>query len=148
MDHGARTRLLTAVVLAVVFSSGVLLGYAADSNPLVPEPGVATAAEADGERTREPRTRRYVYERLDRTPDQDAAIEEIIRSHRHLMNQLHRDFDGAQAAYSADFNALVVETREAIALVFPPDQQAEYRNLLAEFYQRRDEDRVARDSHK
>jgi hypothetical protein len=148
MEHGSRTKLLSAVVLAVVFGSGALLGYAADSNPLVPAAGIAAAAEADGEGAREPRTQRYVYEQLERTPEQDAAIEEIFRFHRHLMNELHRDFDVVQSGYEADFNVLVVQTREAIALVFPPDQRAEYRHLLAEFDERREQARPTRDSRR
>lgn len=148
MEHGSRTRLLSATVLAVVFGSGVLLGYAADSNPLVPTAGLAEVAEADGEDAREPRTRRYVYEQLERTPEQDASIEEIFRTQRHLMNELHREFDVAESEYEANFNALVVETRDAIALVFRPDQRAEYRQLLAEFDERRERERAARDRRK
>lgn len=148
MEHGSRTKLLSAVVLALVFSSGVLLGYAADSIPLAPTAEVAAATEADGVRSEQPRTRQYVYEQMERTTEQDEAIDLIIRSHRELMNQLHRDFGEAQVQYEANFDALVVETREAIAQIFPPDQRAEYRHLLAEFDRRREEDRAARDGRK
>jgi Spy/CpxP family protein refolding chaperone len=148
MEHGSRTKLVTAIVLALVFGSGVLLGYAADSN-LFPSAEVAAAAEAaDGADAGQARRRGYVYEQMARTPEQDSAIDHIIRSHRDLMNQLHRDFDAAQIEYEANFDALVSETREAIALVFRPEQRAEYRHLLAEFDERREADRAARDDRK
>lgn len=148
MEHAARTRLLTAAVLAVVFGSGVLLGYAADSDLISPTPEVATAAEVDGESGEQTRTRKFVYEQMARTPEQDAAIDVIISSHRVLMNELHRDFGEAQAEYEANYDALVVEVREAIAETFEPARRAEYRQLLAEFDQRRDADRAARDARK
>ena len=148
MEPGSRTKLVAVAVLALVFGSGLLLGYAADSDPLTPTLSVATSAESDGSNTEAPRTRRFVYEQLERTPDQDAAIDVIIRTHRHLMNRLHQDFDDAQTEYEATFDALVFETREAIALVFSPGQREEYRHLLAESDQRRERDSVARDGLK
>jgi Spy/CpxP family protein refolding chaperone len=147
MEHGSRTKLLTVAVLALVFGSGVLLGFAADSN-LFASAEVAELSAEVGIPAAEPRTRGYVYERMERTPEQDAAIDVIIRSHRELMNQLHRDFDAAQAEYEANFNALVSDTREEIALVFPPDRRAEYRHLLAEFDARREADRAVKDARK
>ena len=148
MEHGARTRLLTAVVVALVFASGVLVGYAADPNHLAATPAVATTAELDGTDGEQPRTRRFVYEQMERTPEQDAAIDVIITSHRSLMNELHRGFDAAQTEYEANYNALIVEVREAIAEIFEPDRRAEYRRLLAEFDRRREAERVARDARK
>jgi Spy/CpxP family protein refolding chaperone len=148
MEHGSRTKLLSAVVLALVFGSGILLGYAADSNVVTAAAVEDATGEPDRGTTEAPRARSFVYEQLERTSEQDAAIDEIIRSHRELMNQLHRDFDVAQARYEANFDALVAETREAIALVFPPDRRAEYRHLLAEFDSRREEDRAARNDRK
>ena len=143
-----RTKLVAVAVLALVFGSGLLLGYAADSDPLTPPLSVATSAESDGSDTEAPRTRRFVYEQLERTPDQDAAIDVIIRTHRHMMNRLHQDFDEAQTEYQASFDAVVFETREAIALVFPPDQREEYRHLLEESDRRRAEDRAAENDRK
>jgi Spy/CpxP family protein refolding chaperone len=143
MEHGSRTKLVTIAVLGVVFASGVLLGYAADSSLLATTPDVASATEAEGGTTEAPSSRSYVYEQLERTAEQDAAIEEIFRYHRRLMNQLHQDFGEAQAQYEASFDALVFETREAIAQVFPPEQRAEYRQLLADSDARREAERAS-----
>jgi len=148
MEHGSRTKLLTAVVIALVFGSGVLVGYAADANHLVATPEVATAAEVDGSGGERPRSRGYVYEQMERTPKQDAEIDVIITSYRGLMNQLHRDFDEAQTAYEANYDGLIVDVREAIAEVFEPDRRAEYRRLLAEFDRRREAERLARNARK
>ena len=144
MERRARTKLVAALVLGAVFGSGLLLGYAADSQ-LTPEPATVSAAApaarppADGERPRRP----LVYEQLDPTPDQTAVIDSILRVHRARMNALDKEYREARHRYQASYDAVVRSTRDAIAGVFPADVAAEYRRLLTESDRRRDAEREA-----
>lgn len=150
MEHGSRTRLVTALVLAVVFGSGVLLGYAADTN-VGPEPSDAAVAPQEGgdrQGDAERRRRTPVYEQLHPTQEQEALIDSILREHRVRMNKLHEDFRSARAEYRSNYDALIRETREEIAGVFSPEQAAEYRKLLVDFDQRRADERSSRDDRK
>jgi len=144
MDRGSRTKLVTAVVLGAVFGSGLLLGYAVDG----PFGGEATQVaaveapaptEADGDRPRRPR----VYEQLHPSPAQTAVIDSIMGLHRQRMNALDKEYREARHLYQARYDALIQETRAAIAGVFPPDVATEYRRLLAEFDERREAERAA-----
>lgn len=155
MEHGSRTKLVTAVVLAVVFSSGILLGYAvlgyAADGDLGAEAAEAVAeAEARGDRRGgdrrggdmrdgEPRRRRPLYEQVDPTETQSSRIDSIMQAQRELMNQLTQDFREASGEYRSDYEALWRNTREAIVGVFTPEQGAEYRRILAEFDRRLEE---------
>jgi hypothetical protein len=134
---GLRTKLVTAAVLVLVFGTGVLLGMAADraaggavaeasGSGTPPEGGAALSGE--GERRRRP----PIYEKMNPTPEQSVVIDSIMRAHREKMNQLHAEFRVARDVYETSFDALVLETREAIAAVFPPEKRDEYRRLLAQ----------------
>ena len=144
MERGARTKLITALVLAAVFGSGLLVGYAADRG-LPQERTVAAAPEgtpravSDGERPRRP----LVYEQLNPSPEQTTVIDSIMFVHRQRMNALDKEYREARHLYQARYDALVRETREAIADVFPPQVAVEYRRLLAEFDERREAERAA-----
>lgn len=136
-EPGRRTKLMTAAVLTLVFGTGVLLGVAADRAAVsgVPEvsnggppPERAAAIQVEGERRRRP----PIYERMNPTPEQSLVIDSIMRAHREKMNQLHAEFRVARDVYETSFDALVLETREAIAAVFPPEKRDEYRRLLAQ----------------
>ena len=92
MEHRTRTRLVAALVLASVFASGVLLGYAADRGAAV----AVASVSSDGERgpTAEGRRRVPVYELMEPTdPDLAATVQrevleetgiDLRRSARHL----------------------------------------------------------------
>lgn len=149
MERPVRTKLVAALVLGAVFGSGLLLGYAADSQ-LTPEPATASAAApaaqptADGERPRRP----LVYEQLAPTPEQTAVIDSILRVHRARMNALDKEYREARHRYQASYDAVVRETRDAIAGVFPAEVAAEYRRLLTEFDMRREAERAADQDHR
>ena len=147
MERGARIKLVTAVVLAVVFGSGLVLGYAMDSG-LVPEAPAASAQQGapDRQGDEQPRQRQrrpLVYEQLDPSPAQTAVIDSIMHVHRQRMNALDKEYRDVREQYEGRYNALVQETREAIAGVFPPEVAEEYRRLLAEFDRRRAAERAA-----
>jgi len=145
MERGSRTKLVAAMVLAAVFGSGLLVGFVADRR-LDGASTVAAAPESTpeaptGERTRRPR----VYEQLDPSPPQVAVIDSILQVHRQRMNELDREYRQARHEYRANYDAVVQETRDAIAAVFPPGVATEYRRLLAEFDARREAERAGRD---
>lgn len=141
MEHGSRTRLVTALVLVVVFGSGVLLGFVADSNlgatTVESADEIANSAEAD-----EPRSRTRLYDQVDPTEVQRTQIDSIVSEHRALTNALDEQLRGE---YRAGFKVILLETREAIKGVFTPQQAAEYQRLLEEWDARPAEARGNRD---
>jgi hypothetical protein len=90
------------------------------------------------------RSRRVpVYELMEPTDEQRFVLDSIMREHRAEMNRLHADFEVAQRAYRTNYDALIQDTRDALAAVFPPEQRAEYRRLLAENDRRRAAERAS-----
>jgi hypothetical protein len=144
MEHRTRTRLVAALVLASVFASGILLGFAADRGASVAVASVTSSDAPSGERPR----RVPVYELMSPTDEQRVVLDSIMREHRAEMNRLHADFEVAQRAYNTSYDALIQETRDALAAVFPPEQRAEYRRLLAENDRRRAAERASGDAAK
>jgi hypothetical protein len=142
MERGARTKLITASVLGAVFGSGLLLGYAADGIvdselPVTSASEPATNPQADGERSRRP----LVYEQLNPSPEQTTVIDSILHVHRVRMNALDKEYRDVRHEYQARYDAVIRDTRDAIADVFPPEVAVEYRRLLAEFDRRRQAER-------
>ena len=131
MERNARTRLVTALVLAVVFTTGALLGVAMDrSLEAVP---TEDTEEVEG-KERERRT--PMYEQVGPSEVQMVAIDSIVDEHRARMKVLHDEF---RSAYNPRYQALIEETRQAIKGVFTPQQAEEYDSLLAEWDRRRAE---------
>lgn len=135
MEHGSRTKLVAVLVLVSVFGSGILLGYAADrgADAVV----VASEAPAGDPVPGERRRRAPVYEQMNPTLAQRTLIDSILRVHRDEMNRLHAEFDVVQQDYQDSYDAVIQDTRDAIALVFPPEQAADYRRRLTEDDERR-----------
>jgi hypothetical protein len=145
MEHRTRTRLVAALLLACVFASGILLGFAADRGAAV----AAASVISDGDAPSAERPRRVpVYELMSPTDEQRVVLDSIMREHRAEMNRLHADFEVAQRAYQTSYDALIQDTRDALAAVFPPEQRAEYRRLLAENDRRRAAERASGDAAK
>jgi Spy/CpxP family protein refolding chaperone len=147
MERGVRTKAVTALVLAAVFCSGLLLGYAADTRLLSETPSAAgqpaVGDRQGGERPETRQRRPLVYEQLNPTPAQTAVIDSIMHVQRQRMNALDKEYRDVREQYDGRYNALVQETREAIADVFPPEVAEEYRRLLAEFDRLREAERAA-----
>lgn len=146
MEQRTRTRLVAGLVLASVFASGVLLGYAADRGAAVAVASVAS--EGEPAPTTERRRRVPVYELMEPTDEQRVVLDSIMREHRTRMNRLHEDFDVQQRTFETSYDALIQNTRDALAAVFPPEQRAEYRRLLAENDRRRAAERASGDAPK
>lgn len=128
MEHGSRTRLVTALVLAAVFGAGVLLGLAADSNlGAQPADTVAVPVEEAGDDD-QPR-RSYTFEEVEPNESQLALIDSIVAEHRARTNALD---ERLKAEYRSGFRSIVLESREAIKAVLTPEQAAEYQKLLDE----------------
>ncbi len=148
MEHGSKTRLLTAVVIAAVFGAGVLIGYAADSS-LEAEPPDAVAVEPDEVVGEEEERRSPIYAQLGPTDEQQAEIDSIIEVHRERTNALDKQ---TRRQLRQGFREILLETRQAIRQVFPPEQGAEYQRLLDEWDERqaaeREAERQGRDSRK
>jgi hypothetical protein len=143
MQHGSRTKLITAVVLALVFGSGMLVGYAMDGS------GGAEAAVAPTEGSKStaaarPTHRVPVYEQLHPTPEQTERIDSILRDHRDQMVEIHDELRTARETYQTKYDAVIQDTREAIAGVFPPEEAVRYRKLLAEFDRAREQETSSR----
>lgn len=136
MEHGARTRLMTALVVAVVFGAGVLVGAAAEGTIASAAPTEAVTND-DGDTPREERRRRTpMYEQVGPSAEQSARIDSIMVEHRARMDALHTEF---RSAYDPRYRALVVEAREAIKGVFGDEQADAYQRLLDEWDARRAE---------
>ncbi|HSW28030.1 MAG TPA: hypothetical protein VLH75_00935 [Longimicrobiales bacterium] len=126
MDKLLRTRLITVVVLALVFGAGVLLGFAADRSLVATPIGDEARTEDEDQPTER---RQAMYERVSPTEAQKMVIDSIVQEYRTAMRALHAEFN---AAYDPRYQALLRETRAAIKGVFTPEQAHAYDSLIAE----------------
>lgn len=141
MERASRTRLLTALVLAAVFGTGVLVGLVADSN-LGAQPTDVVGPVADASDEEAPRRTR-IYEQVEPNEMQLALIDSIVAEHRSRTNALD---EANRFALNAGFRVILLETREAIKGVFTPDQAARYQTLLNERDARVEAERENRDN--
>lgn len=142
MEKVQRTRLVTLLILGLVFGTGVVVGFAVDRTA-----GASPPAEtASGTETPERDTRgREGGERTRRVPmweqvgglsqEQHASIDSIVDHHRAAMRSLQREFE---AEYNPRYWAVIEETREAIKDVMSASQAETYDSLLTHFDSRRD----------
>ena len=142
MNAVRRARLVTVAVLAIVFGSGIVVGFALDRR-WTPAPrsvegerlesGATAAADDDNERPR-----RYLFDRVDPTPEQRMRIDSIVAAYQSDLRAFHRE---SRRFYDEGTRALVVETREAIMGVLTPEQAARYDSLTTARDRRNDNDR-------
>lgn len=134
MGHESRTRLVTAMVLAAVFSAGALMGAVADNRLGADEPdapAVAPAPEEESANEPEEERRGPTYLEVEPNEEQLALIEQIVAEHRARRDALE---DMHLEAYRADFRVILMETRVAIKGVLTPEQAERYQQLLDERY--------------
>ena len=141
MEHGSRTRLMTAAVLVVVFGAGIMLGVAADGT-LSASPTDSSVAVTEQPKEEAPRRRTPMYERVGPDAEQSALIDSIVLEYRAQMDELHDEFRGA---YNPRYQALISDTRETILGVFSPEQAAQYQELFEEWDRKRSERQNDRD---
>ena len=139
MTGGARAKLLSLLVLGVVFASGLVVGVAwdrsrDDTSTSESRRDDRRGNEGDGER----RERRpAMYERVGLNPDQKALVDTIVAGSRERMRSLQQEF---QDEYNPRYWSVIEETRAAIRGVMDADQAIKYDSLLAEWDQRRRSD--------
>lgn len=134
MQHDVRTRLTTAIILLVVFGSGVMLGLAADSNLSAEAPSSAARVEPGNDTESAPEEsaetpqpeRRYIYQQVGPNEVQLSRIDSIVA-------ELRARRDALDEEYQTSRRELVLETRDAIKAVLSPEQAAEYQRLLDEW---------------
>ena len=145
MEHGSRTKIMTAVILAVVLGTGVMLGLVSvceigdgrtrcvinlnsDLAAMPVEEGMVREAHPDGMSERNRRS--PMYEQVGLTEDQSLLIDSILEGQLQHMRSLHEEF---RTTYVPRYQALIQQTREAILEVFTEEQASDYRALLQEF---------------
>jgi hypothetical protein len=133
----ARTRFLTALLLAVVFGSGFTLGMAFDRTAVATPADDAEVVERTEDEDRPP-----MYERVGPTPEQSVRIDSIVVDFRARMEALQEQF---RAEYDPRYDALVDSARESIKDVFSAEQAAQYDSLIVD-YERRKAEREAREA--
>ena len=142
METSKRTRLLSGVILAVVFGAGTVLGLGLDArlDARATEP-TAEREEGGDEADRKEGDRRErrvpMYRKVgDLSPAQDSAIGEIVEAHRDSVKALRKEFEDA---YDARYWEIVLSSRSAIRGVLTAEQAVRYDSLLAERDRRRQE---------
>ena len=145
MEHGSRTKLMTAVILTVVLGTGVMLGLVSvceigdgrtrcvinvnsDLAAMPVEEGMVREVDRDGMSERNRRT--PMYEQVGLTEAQSFLIDSILEDQLQHMRALHEEF---RTTYVPRYQALIQQTREAILEVFTEEQASDYRALLQEF---------------
>lgn len=132
MSHNVKMRMVTALVLALVFVAGIGVGLVWD------EPfGQAVAGEAEAvvepegivepeeDREREESSRGATIHRVDLTEDQRARADSMLARFRAELAEFQEE---SQLRYWA----IVDEARDSLKTVLNLEQQALYDSLLAE----------------
>ena len=138
MEKMLRTRLVTVLVLAVVFSAGLVVGVAAD-RALAAEPA---EAEVPTDSTVASSRRVPMYEQVGPNEAQKVLIDSIVGEYRSSMKALHAEF---RAAYNPRYQALVDSTRVSIKAVLTAEQASAYDSLVADYERERAERRLRED---
>ena len=135
MGQASRTRLTTALLLVAVFGTGVLIGFAADTDATAQATEVSiepvAADSASGEE--QPRRRR-LYDGVEPNETQLGLIDSIVTVHRARTNELDEEM---RAQLNDGFREILLQTRDAIKGVLTAEQAAEYQRILDEYDARR-----------
>ena len=132
MEKVRRIRLVTVLVLAAVFSAGLLVGVAADRSMAA---APAVAEEVAGSSVT-PARRVPMYEQVGPDEAQKMLLDSIVDDYRSSMKQLHAEF---RAAYNPRYQALVDSTRASIKAVLTSEQANAYDSLVADLERKRAE---------
>ena len=141
MESGLKARLVTTVVLVLVFGSGLTMGLALDRTPETApteEDARPERADGSGDRSRRDRgPRPLLVEQVGLTVEQKSQVDQIVEESRKRMKGLENE---TQPRY----HSIIEETRTAIKEVLTDEQRAEYDALLAERAREREERRRSR----
>lgn len=137
MERLQRTRLLSVVILGVIFATGVSLGVALDQNLDGPDELVSVSGEqavphSEGERTEVRRV--PMYRQVGTlTAEQDARIDSIMEIRKESVRELRNDFDDFRDKYNSRMWEISEGARGAIKEVLTSEQAARYDSLLTAY---------------
>ncbi len=137
MSEVSRTRLVSLVLLIVVFASGAVVGAAYKSILGAEEPSgeVVSAGDSDStsDEASEPRRRTSLWERVGPSDEQRTAIDSVISHHRTSMKSLQGEF---RSAYNPRYWAIVDSTRASIRSMLDSVQVHQYDSLTSSYDER------------
>ncbi len=156
MQKGARTRVVTALILLLVLGTGLVLGMALDRTLAA---GTSEAAaegergrggdegeEREGEGDRNSRRRSLIVEQVGLSDTQLNRVDSIVDHYRDRIRALEDSVEGEiRMAYWPRYQELLEVTRGEIKGVLDERQRAMYDSLLIE-HDRRMEERRGRNS--
>lgn len=170
MEKQQRTRLATALILALVFGTGVVLGVAVDRRAIAgaPAEGGEMAASDEGrddDDDRDRDRRQPIYEQVGTLePDQRDRIEVVVEEYRASGRELWQEWreeyeplererkaweeehvEPLRREWEGRRDSLVEATRTRIKEVMTSEQARRYDSLVADYEQRRDDRRRGRD---
>lgn len=132
MEGILRTRLVTALVLVLVFGAGVVSGLAFDR-------GVESHDRRPDRSSNVHRT--PIYMQVKPTARQQVRIDSVLSVLRPDYKKLHEDFrkalDQVHKTYEPRRDTLIKETIAGIKSVLTTEQAAKYDSLLAEYNHKR-----------
>ncbi|MCG6954746.1 MAG: hypothetical protein LJF04_02035 [Gemmatimonadetes bacterium] len=151
MEKGARTRVLTAVVLIAVLGAGVVLGMALHGEA-PPAAAAVSSSSQDADSAGRPR-RQPLYMQVAPTDAQKAKLDSLLHQNREAMraitDELHKQFAPRydtlnreyRARYDARVDSLFTQTIAAMRKVLTREQAAKWDSLRARADSARAEDR-------
>lgn len=116
-----RPKIITAVILTVLFGSGFVMGVAWDG-PLNANP---PSSEGGGERANEGRQRGLIVEGVGLTVEQKESVDAVVNDYRQEMKALQEEF-------RPRYGSIIAATRDGIKELLSEEQVAEYDSLLIE----------------
>lgn len=126
MERGFKAKIVAGAALALLFTSGVVVGLAWDR----------TAAAATPDEVREERGRRgrggdngMIVDNVGLTSVQKSSVDSLVADYRGRMKGLSEEFN---SEYRPRYRALITDLREEIKQVLTDEQSAMYESLLAE----------------
>ena len=131
LERGFKAKILAGTALALLFSSGVIVGLAWDRTATV-----ATANEVREERGRRGRggDNGMIVDNVGLTTVQKSSVDSLVAHYRGRMKGLSEEFN---AEYRPRYRALITDLREEIKQVLTEEQSTMYESLLAEHDARR-----------
>lgn len=152
MENRQRTRFVSALILAVVFGAGVVVGMAFDRTATAaPAAETAEGTDEKEQSDREDRDRRSLYERVGELSEEqstriDSVVEEFRAAGAAMREEQELEAEPWRERWSARFDSLVQATRADIRAIMTAEQAERYDSLIADYEKRREEHRSERDS--
>jgi len=151
MEKRQRTRLATAGLLALVFTTGSLVGIAVQrglaGNPAAAQPPSAEADTPVADST----PRRGMYAQVGMSEEQLEQAQILVRRHRGVYESLLEDYrqdrdsivavTGRDLEWRRQADSLIANIREQLKVIMTPEQVVRYDSLLIANDRRRAEER-------